>query len=110
MRICVGLWAPMRGTDTYDGTTPDSWRHSLLTSGMLCAGALLISGAPTACPFRPSTSLKWICNARTATYTMRVLLVSYHLYPDDRTAEGICVAKTARALRDAGHEVTVITS
>lgn len=40
---------------------------------------------------------------------MRILLVSYHLYPDG-TAEGLCVAKTARALRDAGHEVTVITS
>jgi glycosyltransferase involved in cell wall biosynthesis len=39
---------------------------------------------------------------------MRVLLVSYHLYPDG-TAEGLCVAKTARTLLDAGHEVTVIT-
>jgi glycosyltransferase involved in cell wall biosynthesis len=39
---------------------------------------------------------------------VRVLLVSYHLYPDG-TAEGLCVAKTARALCDAGHEVTVIT-
>lgn len=40
---------------------------------------------------------------------MRILLVSYHLYPDG-TAEGLCVAKTARTLRDAGHEVTVVTS
>lgn len=40
---------------------------------------------------------------------MRILLVSYHLYPDG-TAEGLCVAKTARALCDAGHEVTIATS
>src|SRR5258708_3876682 len=37
------------------------------------------------------------------------MLVSFHLYPDG-TAEGLCVAKAARALADAGHEVTVLTS
>jgi glycosyltransferase involved in cell wall biosynthesis len=40
---------------------------------------------------------------------MRILIVTYHLYPDN-TSEGICVAKTARALHDAGHEVVVLTS
>lgn len=40
---------------------------------------------------------------------MRILIVSYHLYPD-KTAEGICVAKVARALVDAGHELTIVTS
>jgi glycosyltransferase involved in cell wall biosynthesis len=40
---------------------------------------------------------------------MRILLVSYHLYPDG-SAEGLCVAKTARALCDAGHDLTVVTA
>ncbi|MGA7731718.1 MAG: glycosyltransferase [Chloroflexia bacterium] len=40
---------------------------------------------------------------------MRILIVSYALYPD-QTSEGICAAKTARALQDAGHEVEIITS
>lgn len=40
---------------------------------------------------------------------MRILLVSYHLYPDS-TSEGLCVSKVARALKDAGHDVVVVTS
>lgn len=40
---------------------------------------------------------------------MRILIVSYHLHPDV-TAEGICVAKAARALKDAGHDVAILTS
>lgn len=40
---------------------------------------------------------------------MRILLLSYHLYPNG-TAEGLCVAKLARTLTDAGHAVTILTS
>ena len=40
---------------------------------------------------------------------MRILLLSYHLYPNG-TAEGLCVAKLARTLADAGHAVTILTS
>jgi len=40
---------------------------------------------------------------------MRILLLSYHLHPD-WTAEGLCVAKTARMLVDHGHQVEILTS
>ena len=40
---------------------------------------------------------------------MRVLLLSYHLLPD-QSSEGLCVAKTARALADGGHSVEVVTA
>ena len=40
---------------------------------------------------------------------MHVLLLSYHVYPDS-TSEGLQVAKTARAIADAGHLVTLVTS
>ncbi len=40
---------------------------------------------------------------------MRILLLSYHIYPNG-TAEGLCVAKVARTLTDAGHAVTILTS
>ncbi|MGA7731713.1 MAG: hypothetical protein WCD37_10640 [Chloroflexia bacterium] len=40
---------------------------------------------------------------------MRILLLSYHLLPD-QTSEGLCVAKTARALADSDHHVEVVTA
>lgn len=40
---------------------------------------------------------------------MRILILSYHLLPD-QTAEGLCVAKAARALADRGHHIEILTS
>src|SRR5438067_3484184 len=40
---------------------------------------------------------------------MRILILSYHLHPDT-TAEGLCVAKAARALVERGHAVEVVTA
>lgn len=40
---------------------------------------------------------------------MRILLISYH-YPPDRAVGGLRALKVAEALRDAGHEVTVLAA